>query len=118
MSRGGERGRRLDRASFVPLSQQLYPRLRGLSGRVGTRATLETGRELLETFGVSRATDPEGAPFYYGERHVPMESVEGVSHPARHNYRHRRRRRRIQAGEPDCSVPELSGTELDAGGQR
>ena len=56
MSRGGERGRGLGRASFVPLSQQLYARLREhiLSGSIGEGATLETERELMETFGVSR----------------------------------------------------------------
>ena len=83
MSRGGERGRGLGRASFVPLSQQLYPRLREHipSGGVGERARLETERELMETFGVSRTTVREAAPSHYGDRQEPVEYVEGVCHP-------------------------------------
>jgi DNA-binding GntR family transcriptional regulator len=86
----------------------------------------------MKTFGASRATVldavarldskgllelPVGAPVLirrrltYGERQVP---VGGVYHAARHTYRRHLRRRRFHAGEPDCTVPELSGTELDA----
>jgi hypothetical protein len=86
----------LDRASIVPLSQRLCPRLREriLSRRVGKGATLERGAQ------------------------VPVEYVEGVCHPARYKYCHDLRRQRSQAGEPDCAVPALSGTELDASEQR
>jgi DNA-binding GntR family transcriptional regulator len=89
----------------------------------------------MKTFGASRATVldaaarldskgllelPVGAPVLirrrltYGERQVPVEYVGGVYHAARHTYRRHLRRRRFHAGEPDCAVPELSGTELDA----
>ena len=59
MSSGGERGRRLDRASFVPLSQQLYPRLRQriLSGRDGEGATLETESASSWSDGVTGGWD-------------------------------------------------------------
>jgi hypothetical protein len=120
MSSGGEPGCRLDRASFVPLPQQLYPRLRErvLSGRVGEDATLGTERELRETFGAScamvrkaRAVAPTGAP---GAGRVR----EGRTPARRHKDRHHLRGQRLQAGEPDWAAPALGGIEPDASGQR
>jgi DNA-binding transcriptional MocR family regulator len=115
MSRGGEPGCRLDRATFVPLPQQLYPRLRDLvlSGRVGESATLGTERELKETFGVSCATvRVRPRRLTYGERPVPVEYVEGVHQPARYKYLHHLPRQRLQAGEPIASRPRSAAPSL------
>jgi hypothetical protein len=120
MSRGGEPGCRLDRASFVPLPQQLYPRLRErvLSGRVGEGAALGTERELKETFGVSCATVREAAPSHLrgaagagGVRggRTPARPLQVPPPPSPPT---------VQAGEPDRASPALGGTALDASGQR